>query len=502
MTSPKRPTRPSFDDPPEGGVGDLPIGIDATGTRTEYDTLGTIEVPADRYWGAQTQRGLTNFAIGHDRMPLAVIHAYGQVKKAAARANADAGWLPRWKAELIARVSDEVTAGSLDDHFPLGVFQSGSGTPTHMNVNEVIANRCIQLVGGELGSKSPVHPNDDVNMGQSSNDTFPTAMHLAAHTTVTATTLTGLGHLRQVCHDKAVLWAGVVRVGRTHLQDATPLTVGQGFSAYVSALDDAIGELGGATAGLTELAIGGTAVGTGLNAPPQFDQHVTGYLTADTGIDVRPADNKFAALSTIDPLVRVHSALRSCAVVLTKLANDLRWLASGPRAGIGELQLPANEPGSSIMPGKVNPTQAEALVMACQLVMGNDVTVGLAGAAGHFELNTCRPVVIHTLLQSATVLGDAARSFADHLVAGTELNVDIIDDHVARSVMGVTALAPTIGYDRAAAIAARATRDNTTLRQAALDEGIDASVFDRVVDPLAMTRPHVAPPDEVDTEPP
>jgi fumarate hydratase class II len=479
-------------DPSGPTVQDLPVGLDASGTRTERDSLGVVEVPADRYWGAQTQRALNNFPIGDHPMPLEVVHAYGLLKRACAEANGATGGLPAWKAELIASVSDEVAAGSLDDHFPLGIWQSGSGTPTHMNVNEVITNRSIQLVGGVLGSKEPVHPNDDVNLGQSSNDTFPTAMHIAAHGVLTSVTTCGLEHLRHVCHDRQVAWDDVVRVGRTHLQDATPLTVGQGFSAYVSALDDALAMLGHATAGLCDLAIGGTAVGTGLNAPAGFDHHVTRILAALTGTPFRPATNKFAALSTIDPIVAAHAALRSCSVVLTKVANDLRWLASGPHAGIGELRLPANEPGSSIMPGKVNPTQAEAVVMACQRVMGNDVTIGLAAAGGHFELNTCRPVAIAVLIESARLVGDSARSLADRMVAGAELATDTIADHLARSVMGVTALAPTIGYDRAATIAQRATREGTTLRDAAIAEGVDGALFDQLVDHRAMTRPHAS----------
>lgn len=471
-------------------VEDLPVGLNAHGIRTERDSLGVIEVPADRYWGAQTQRALANFAIGDQRMPAAVIHAYGIVKQAAAVVNGANGALEPWKADLIARVSAEVASGVLDDHFPLGVWQSGSGTPTHMNVNEVIANRCIQLVGGTLGSKDPVHPNDDVNRSQSSNDTFPAAMHIAAHTTVTDVTVPGLRRLVDACAEKQQLWSDVVRVGRTHLQDATPLTVGQAFSAYVTSLEEALGHLRGATSGLVDLAIGGTAVGTGLNAPAAFGSEVAAEVAALTGTPYRSAANKFAALSTIDAVARVHSALRLCATSMTKLANDVRWLASGPHAGIGELQLRANEPGSSIMPGKVNPTGAEAVVMACQRVIGNDVTMGLAAAGGHFELNTCRPVAITVLLESALLVGDAATTFADTVIETMSLNTDTIAGHLERSVMGVTALAPVIGYDRAAVIAQRATRDGMTLRAAALAEGVDEALFDELVDPAAMANPH------------
>jgi fumarate hydratase class II len=358
-----------------------------------------------------------------------------------------------------------------------------------MNVNEVIANRCIQLVGGDIGSKVPVHPNDDVNLGQSSNDTFATAMHIAAHGVVVRVTLPALRRLRHALDAKAQLWADVVRVGRTHLQDATPITVGQAFSAYVSSLNAAIDDLELSTAGLEELAIGGTAVGTGLNAPAGFDEAVASEIAALTGQPFRAAANKFAAIATVDQMMRVHGALRDTAAGLVKLANDLRWLGSGPHAGIGELRLPANEPGSSIMPGKVNPTQAEAMVMVCYRVMGADVAVGLAAAGGNFELNTCRPLVIATTLDSALTLGDACESFTTFMVDGAELDAANITEHLDRSVMLVTALTPVIGYDRAADIAQRATSQGLTLRAAALADGVDAALFDRAVDPLAMTRP-------------
>lgn len=486
-----QPGRPMTSTPPAAPpvVLDLPVGLVATGLRREHDSMGAVDVPADRYWGAQTQRALHHFAIGNERMPTDVHRAYGYLKKSTATANAAMGRLPQWKADLISRVCDEIITGDLDDHFPLHVWQSGSGTQTHMNVNEVIANRCIQLVGGEVGSKTPIHPNDDVNLGQSSNDTFPSAMHIAAHSTLMRVTLPAVRRLRQACDAKAELWSQVVRVGRTHLQDATPITVGQAFSGYVASLDAAIDHLEHSTDELTGLAIGGTAVGTGVNAPAGFDVAVTDVLVSLTGQPFRPASNKFAALATVDPMMRVHGALRDTAAVLVKIANDLRWLGSGPHGGIGELTLPANEPGSSIMPGKVNPTQAEALIMVCYRVMGADVTMGLAGTGGHFELNTCRPLVIATTLDSALALGDAADSFTSFMIDGAELNTARITEHLNRSVMLVTALAPLIGYDRAARIAHRATADGTTLRDAALADCVDAELFDRTVDPLAMTRP-------------
>src|SRR5580693_539038 len=359
---------------------DLPIGLDATGTRAEFDSLGRVEVPADRYWGAQTQRSLQHVSVGHDKMPAEVYHAYGYVKKAAALVNTRAGRLPEWMGQLIQRVCDEIIAGELDREFPLHVFQTGSGTHSNMNVNEVIANRCIQLVGGTLGSQQPVHPNDDVNMAQSSNDTFPTAMHIAAYTMATTRTIPALKRLRDAIDAKSKQWADVVKIGRTHLEDAVPLTVGQEWSGYAGALDDAIAEVEHATAGLLQLAMGGTAVGTGLNAPAGFGEQVAAQIAAMTGAPFVTAANKFTAQGTLDRMVRAHAGLKAAAVSLFKIANDLRWLGSGPRTGIHELLFPENEPGSSIMPGKVNPTQAEAMLMVAIQVIASDVAITMGGA--------------------------------------------------------------------------------------------------------------------------
>ena len=469
---------------------DLPVGIGATGTRTESDALGPVEVPAGHYWGAQTQRARQVFAVGgpEDRMPIALYRAYGQVKKAAAVVNGRSGRLPAWMAELIARVCDEIVAGELDAEFPLPVWQSGSGTPSNMNVNEVVANRCIQLVGGVIGSKAPVHPNDHVNMSQSTNDTFPTAMHVAADARLHHEVLPRLDELRDALAAKADDWADVVKIGRTHLQDATPLTVGQEWSGYVAMLDDARAALVADSAHLLRLAAGGTAVGTGVNAPEGFGPEVAAELATQTGRPFVTAPNKFAALGSLDPLARCSAGLRNLAVALFKIANDLRWLGSGPRAGLAELRLPANEPGSSIMPGKVNPTQAEAMLMVAVQVMGNDVTVAMAAKEGNFELNTFRPVIIANVLHSMRILADMCDSFRCNLVEGTTLDHDNIARYRDRSVMLVTALAPAIGYDRAAAIAHTAVEGDLTLREAALAHGVAAELFDDVVDPLAMTR--------------
>ena len=398
---------------------DVPIGLDATGTRREFDSLGEIDVPANRYWGAQTQRSLRHFAIGRDRMPPEVYHAYGYVKKAAAAVNARDGRLPGWKGRLIERVCDEVISGALDGEFPLHVWQTGSGTQTNMNVNEVISNRCIQLVGGTLGSQEPVRPNDDVNMSQSSNDTFPTAMHIAAYTMATDTTIPALRRLRDALDRNSRRWADVVKIGRTHLQDATPLTVGQEWSGYAGALDDAIAEVEHATRGLLQLAMGGTAVGTGLNAPPGFGAAAAAQIAALTGAPFVTAANKFTAHGTLDRMVRAHGAVKAAAVTLYKIANDLRWLGSGPRTGLGELIFPANEPGSSIMPGKVNPTQAEAMLMVCMQVIAADVAVTLGGAEGNFELNAFRPIVISNYLHSALTMADMCDHFREFMVEGT-----------------------------------------------------------------------------------
>ncbi len=467
----------------------LEIGIDATGTRTETDSLGPVEVPAGHYWGAQTQRSLTHFSIGDDRMPVAVYHAFGYVKKACAVVNARHGRLPLWKADLICRVADEVIDGRLDSEFPLHVWQTGSGTQSNMNVNEVIANRAIQLTGGELGSKRPVHPNDDVNSGQSSNDTFPTVMHIAAVRALTGDLLPSVARLREAAARKSQEWAQVLKIGRTHLQDATPLTVGQEWSGYVSQLGDAAEHIGGALAGLRRLAAGGTAVGTGLNAPPGFGDEVAAEISRLTGQEFVSAPNKFAAQASFDSLVRASGAVRGLAVALFKFANDMRWLGSGPRSGLAELILPPNEPGSSIMPGKVNPTQAEAMLMVCLQVMGNDAVVAAAGAEGNFELNAFRPVAISNFLHSARILTDACDCFRTFLVEGTQLNRARLASDVARSVMAVTALSPVIGYDKAAAIAHLAMAGNLTLRDAALASGVSAELFDTVVVPERLARP-------------
>ncbi|MFC0435550.1 lyase family protein [Kutzneria buriramensis] len=467
---------------------DVPIGIAATGTRRESDSLGEVEVPADRYWGAQTQRSLKHFAIGRDRMPKEVYHAYGYVKKAAAAVNTKAARLPAWQGGLIGRVCDEVIGGALDTEFPLYVFQTGSGTQSNMNVNEVIANRCIQLVGGTLGTKRPVHPNDHVNMGQSSNDTFPTAMHIAAYSMTTDRTLPALRRLRDAIQDKASRWADVVKIGRTHLEDATPLTAGQEWSGYAGALDDAIDEAEHATAGLLKLAMGGTAVGTGLNAPPGFGAEVAAELASMTGAPFTTAPNKFAAQGTLDAMVRGHAGLKAVAVTLFKIANDLRWLGSGPRTGLHELILPANEPGSSIMPGKVNPTQAEAMLMVAVQVIAADVAVTMGGAEGNFELNAFRPVLISNYLHSALIMADMCDHFRQYMIEGAELNRARLAENIDRSVMMVTALSPLIGYDRASIIAHHAIDHDLTLKQAALANGVGEELFDRVVDPLALTR--------------
>ena len=468
---------------------DLPIGLDATGVRQEFDSLGKVEVPANHYWGAQTQRSLQHFNIGNDRMPKEVYHAYGYVKKAAAVVNTRAGRLPAWKGELIERVCDEVISGALDEEFPLYVFQTGSGTQSNMNVNEVISNRCIQLVGGTLGSQQPVHPNDHVNMGQSSNDTFPTAMHIAAHTMAAGKTIPALRRLRDAVERKSRPWAGVVKIGRTHLEDAVPLTVAQEWSGYAGALDDAIAEVEHATAGLLKLAMGGTAVGTGLNAPAGFGEQVAAEIAQMTGTAYRTAGNKFTAQGTLDRMVRAHGGLKAAAVTLFKIANDLRWLGSGPRTGIGELIFPSNEPGSSIMPGKVNPTQAEAMLMVAIQIIASDVAVTMGGAEGNFELNAFRPILISNYLHSALIMADMCDHLREFMIEGTKLNTAKLTQNIERSVMMVTALSPVIGYDKAAAISYYAIDHDLTLKQAALANGVTEELFDRVVNPLALTRP-------------
>jgi fumarate hydratase, class II len=466
---------------------ETPIGIDATGTRRESDSMGEIEVPADRYWGAQTQRSLVHFSIGDDRMPKGVYHAYGYVKKAAALINAAAGRLPQWKAEAIVRAADEAIAGKLDEHFPLYVWQTGSGTQSNMNVNEVLANRAIQLLGGEIGSKSPVHPNDDVNMGQSSNDTFPTAMHIAAVLELEGHLLPYAESLATAIEMKSEQWQDVVKIGRTHLQDAVPLTVGQEWSGYAHQLRDALKRLRASEAGLFELAAGGTAVGTGLNAPVNFSREIAAKIVELAGYPFVTAPNKFAAQGSLDSMAAAMASLRGLAIALMKIANDMRWLASGPRCGLGELLLPENEPGSSIMPGKVNPTQCEAMVMVCIEVIGEDNAVAFAGSQGNFELNAMRPIIINNFLHSARILGDACDKFRRFSVEGTRLNREHIDDMLGRSLMLVTALAPAIGYDKAAAIAHKANEEGLTLKEAALRSGeIDEKRFDEIVNPEKM----------------
>jgi fumarate hydratase, class II len=483
--APARP-RPATEDGPK--ILDVPIGLDAGGSRREFDSLGEVDVPASRYWGAQTQRSLEHFNIGNDKMPKEVYHAYGCVKKAAAAVNTRAGRLPGWKGQLIQRVCNEVISGALDEEFPLYVWQTGSGTQSNMNVNEVIANRCIQLAGGTLGSQQPIHPNDHVNMGQSSNDTFPTAMHIAAHKMAAEKTIPALRRLRAALQRKSKNWADIVKIGRTHLEDATPLTVGQEWSGYAAAIEDAIAEAEHATRGLLKVAMGGTAVGTGLNAPAGFGEQVASEIASMTGTAFETAPNKFAAQGTLDRMVRAHGGLKSAAVALFKIANDLRWLGSGPRTGIHELILPANEPGSSIMPGKVNPTQAEAMLMVAIQVIASDVAVTMGGAEGNFELNAFRPVLISNYLHSALIMADMCDHFREYMIDGADLNHARLQENIDRSVMMVTALSPLIGYDQASVIAHYAIDHGLTLKQAALANGVSEELFDQVVNPLALTR--------------
>jgi fumarate hydratase class II len=469
----------------------IPIGIDATGTRKETDSMGEINVPADRYWGAQTERALIHFAIGDDRLPKEVFHAYGYVKKAAAHVNAAAGLLELWRANAISAAADEVIAGHLDSEFPLFVWQAGSGTQTNMNVNEVIANRAIQLLGGDVGSKTPIHPNDHVNMSQSSNDTFPTAMHIASALVVKKYLLPRVDALAAAIEDKANKWHHVVKIGRTHLEDAVPLTVGQEWSGYAVQLRDSIRLIDNSLEGIYRLAAGGTAVGTGLNAPPRFAEEIASKIAELTGLPFVTAPNKFAAQGSLDAMVNAHAALRSLAVALIKIANDMRWLASGPRCGLGELILPANEPGSSIMPGKVNPTQCEALIMISIQIIGNDSAVAFAGSQGNFELNTMRPLIIDNFLRSALLLADGCEKFRIFSVEGTSLNEKRIAQFVQDSLMLVTALSPVVGYDKASKIAHKALDEELTLKQAALATGlIDERTFDEVVDPRKMAFPN------------
>jgi len=461
-----------------------------SGTRIEKDSFGTIEVPADRLWGAQTERSRRFFRISSERMPLAVVHALALVKKAAAAANAGLKLLEQNKAGAIQRAADEVLAGKHDGEFPLSVWQTGSGTQSNMNVNEVLANRASELLGGERGQKRKVHPNDDVNLGQSSNDVFPTAMHIAATRAVNDDVLPALATLKATLEKKREAFAAVIKIGRTHLQDATPLSLGQEFSGYVDQLEQAEAALRATLPGLTRLAIGGTAVGTGLNTHPQFAGRVCKLVSDETKIGFSEAPNKFAALGGHEALVFAHGALKTLAVALFKIGNDVRLLASGPRSGLAELRIPENEPGSSIMPGKVNPTQAEALTMLSAQVMANDVAVSFGGASGHLELNVYKPLVINAFLQSARLLADGCRSFEEHCARGIEPDAARIRELLERSLMLVTALSPHIGYDRAAEIAKKAHKEGTTLREAALALGyVSAADFDRWVRPEAMIRP-------------
>lgn len=456
-------------------------------TRIETDTMGKIEVPTDRYWGAQTQRSLQHFRIGGDRFPREMIRAFGILKKACALVNRDLGLLPEDKVRVIVQAADEVIRGQLDDHFPLVVWQTGSGTQTNMNVNEVIANRAIELLGGELGTKRPIHPNDDVNKCQSSNDTFPTAMHIAAVAQIRGHLVPAVRRLRDTLHRKAQEFADIVKIGRTHLQDAVPLTLGQEMSGWVSQLDHALEHIEATMPHLCELAIGGTAVGTGLNAHPEFAQRAARKIADLTGQPFVSAENKFEALAAQDALVAAHGALKALAASLMKIANDVRWLASGPRCGIGEIMIPENEPGSSIMPGKVNPTQCEALTMVCAQVFGNDVAVNVGGASGNFELNVFKPLIIHNVLHSVRLLADACGSFEEHCARGIEPDRGRIRRHLERSLMLVTALAPVLGYDRAAEIAKKAHREGLTLKEAAVSLGyLTAEEFDRHVRPERM----------------
>lgn len=461
-----------------------------TETRTETDTFGPIEVPGDRYWGAQAQRSLGNFKIGWEKQPEPIIRALGIVKQAAARANMALERLDPELGEAIAAAAQEVIEGKLNRHFPLVVWQTGSGTQSNMNANEVISNRAIEILGGEMGSKTPVHPNDHCNMSQSSNDTFPTAMHVACAEEIEHRLLPALQQLRNALNDKAEAWKQIIKIGRTHTQDATPLTLGQEFSGYVQQLDNGIERITSAMPKLMELAQGGTAVGTGLNAPVGFAERVADEIARITGMKFKTAPNKFEALAAHDAMVFAHGAINTVAASLFKIGNDIRFLGSGPRAGLGELALPENEPGSSIMPGKVNPTQSEALTQVCVQIFGNHATLTFAGSQGHFELNVFNPVMAYNFLQSVRLMSDAAVSFAENCVAGIEPRLDNIRDGLERSLMLVTALAPKIGYDNAAKIAKTAHRNGTTLKEEALATGlVTEAEYDEIVVPSKMISP-------------
>jgi fumarate hydratase class II len=458
--------------------------------RIETDSFGPIEVPADRYWGAQTERSRQNFRIGSDRMPVAIVHALGIVKLAAAQTNLALGLIDERRADAVARAAHEVIDGKLDDHFPLVVWQTGSGTQTNMNLNEVIANRANELLGGELGAKKPVHPNDHVNMSQSSNDSFPTAMHIAAAERILGDLIPALDELLLALRDKEKAFAGIVKIGRTHTQDATPLTLGQEFSGYAAQVESGIARLRTVVKDLYPLAQGGTAVGTGLNSKPEFAELFATHVARITKLPFTSAVNKFEALASHDAYVFVHGAINAAATGLFKIANDIRLLGSGPRSGLGELILPENEPGSSIMPGKVNPTQCEAMTMVCCQVFGNHTTITVAGSQGHFELNVYKPVLAYCMMHSVQLLADAARSFTEHCVTGIRADETRIRELMERSLMLVTALAPTIGYDNAAKVAKSAHERGTTLKEEAVRLGfVTAQQFDRLVQPEKMTRP-------------
>ncbi|HCA43246.1 MAG TPA: class II fumarate hydratase [Bacteroidetes bacterium] len=456
--------------------------------RIEHDTMGDVQVPAEKYWGAQTQRSLQNFEIGDNKMPKEIINAFAILKSACAKANFKCGVLPEEKMNLIIKAADEILNNNLNDQFPLVVWQTGSGTQSNMNVNEVIANKGHVLNGGKLSDdKKVLHPNDDVNKSQSSNDTFPTAMHIAAYKIIEEQLIPKIEKLRNTLHQKSKDFMKVVKIGRTHLMDATPLTLGQEFSGYVSQLDHAVKAIKNTLPHLSELAIGGSAVGTGINVPKGYPELVAEFVSEATGLPFRSAENKFEALAANDAIVESHGALKTLAVSLMKIANDIRLLASGPRSGIGEILIPENEPGSSIMPGKVNPTQCEAMTMVCAQVVGNDVAINVGGMTGHFELNVFKPMMIFNFLNSARLLGDAAESFNKNCAIGIEPNYDVINRHVENSLMLVTALNPHIGYENAAKIAKKAHKENKTLREAAIELGLlDDSKFSEIVDPQKM----------------
>lgn len=460
--------------------------------RIERDSMGEIEVPSNVYWGAQTARSLIHFKIGEEKMPRSIIYAFGILKKACALVNNELGLLPKEKTELIVKACDEVISGKLDKHFPLSIWQTGSGTQTNMNVNEVISNRAIEIAGGELGSKKPIHPNDDVNKSQSSNDTFPTAMHIAAAATINESLLPSVANLRNTLKQKSEEFKSLIKIGRTHLMDAVPLTLGQEFSGYVQQLDNAIERIHLVLPGIYQLAIGGTAVGTGLNTHPEFAERVAKKISELTGLPFTSAPNKFEALATHDALVFAHGTLKTLAASLMKIANDIRWLASGPRCGLREITIPENEPGSSIMPGKVNPTQSEAMTMVAVQVFGNDATINFAGASGNFELNVFKPVIIYNFLQSVQLLSDSCNMFNKYCAVGIKPVEERLQFYVNNSLMLVTALNPYIGYDNAAKIAKYAYQNNTTLKEAAVQLGLlTAEKFDEIVRPENMLGPNV-----------